>query len=370
MKILFIGSRLFDDVSYYCKQNNIETILTESNPEAPNLQDANKYYIVPRGMEEPKKIAIKEKVDGIIPLIGIDPPLLSVAELKEDLKKENIPVLISNPKTVEICADKIKTKKFFQENNIPTPKAQTITKKSNLNNIKFPVVLKQGFGQGGKDIKICKNQKDIEKYFQEFQEALCEEYITGSEISIEVSSWNKKYYPIAPIYKGETNLEGTHPISRMRYGPVNIKGLNNERIIKQAKEIAEKLDAEGTIDIDLIYSPEHDQIYAIEVNTRVSGTRYLSTATTGINPLINLIKMITGEFTIENLEKTHKNYQSLEIPIQNYNGPKPTEPLKDFINKNYVVHGPENYQRLTIRGETIEECFQTAEKLTKKDYRK
>ena len=78
MKILFIGSRLFDDVYYYCKENNIETILTESNENAENLEYADKSYIVPRGMEEPYKIAIKEKVNGVIPLIGIDPPLIDV----------------------------------------------------------------------------------------------------------------------------------------------------------------------------------------------------------------------------------------------------------------------------------------------------
>ena len=368
MKILFIGSRLFDDVSPYCKENNITSIITESNENAPNLEKATKHYIVPRGMEEPKKIAIKERVDGIIPLIGIDPPLLSVAQLKEELKKENIPVLISKPQTVDICSDKIKTKKFFQENKIPTPKSQIITKTTPLDNIQYPIVLKQGYGQGGKDIKICKNKKDIEEYFKNFNEALCEEFIEGSEISIEVSCWNKTYYPIAPIYKGETNLNGTHPISRMRYGPVKIKGLDNNRIIKTAENIAKKLDAEGTIDIDLIYSQKHDKIYAIEVNTRVSGTRYLSSATTGINPLINLIKIITGEFSKENLKKIYKEYNSLEIPIKNYNGPQPPEPSKDFTNKPYIIHGPENYQRITIQGKTIEDCFQIAKQITGKDY--
>lgn len=31
MKILFIGSRLFDDVSWYLKQEGITSIVTESN---------------------------------------------------------------------------------------------------------------------------------------------------------------------------------------------------------------------------------------------------------------------------------------------------------------------------------------------------
>ena len=68
----------------------------------------------------------------------------------------------------------------------------------------------------------------LEEYFKTFDEALCEEFITGSEISIEVSSWNN-IYPIAPIYKGETSLEGIHPILRLRSGPTELKRLNNQQ---------------------------------------------------------------------------------------------------------------------------------------------
>ena len=30
MKILFIGSRLYDDIDYYVRENGIESIITES----------------------------------------------------------------------------------------------------------------------------------------------------------------------------------------------------------------------------------------------------------------------------------------------------------------------------------------------------
>ena len=50
MKILFIGSRLFDDAAWYAKKLGIETIVTESNNQAVNLDLADKVYIVPRGI--------------------------------------------------------------------------------------------------------------------------------------------------------------------------------------------------------------------------------------------------------------------------------------------------------------------------------
>ena len=52
MKVLFIGSRLYDDVAYHVDKLGVESIITESNEEAPNLDLPTKYYIVPRGMEK------------------------------------------------------------------------------------------------------------------------------------------------------------------------------------------------------------------------------------------------------------------------------------------------------------------------------
>lgn len=128
MKVLFIGARLFDDVDFYLKEKNIESILTESNSNASNLDCANKYFIVPRGMDEPIRIAKEENVDGIISLIGIDDPLMDVALAKEKVENElKIPFIASNARTISISSDKIETKKiFFIKNNINTSKFQIL----------------------------------------------------------------------------------------------------------------------------------------------------------------------------------------------------------------------------------------------------
>ena len=114
MKILFIGSRLFDDVSWYLKQENITSIITESNENAINLDLADYNYIVPRGMDKPMEIAIKEDVDAVIPLIGIDPPLPDVGKMKDELEEIGIPVIASSYKTASLAADKYI---FYQEWN-------------------------------------------------------------------------------------------------------------------------------------------------------------------------------------------------------------------------------------------------------------
>ena len=377
MKVLFIGSRLYDDVAYHVDELGVESIITESNEEAPNLDFPSKYYIVPRGMDKPMEIAIEEEVDAIVPLLGIDPPLMSVAIMKEEIEKEhNIPVISSNVNAVSIASDKIKTKEFFKSINLNVPPANVLNGNDFGNEeefieklgFDFPIVLKQGEGQGGKDICITNEFSDVLDYFENFEQALIEKFIEGSEVSIEVIGWNGEYLPLVPVYKGETNLEGIHPIKRLRYGPCDFEEMDNEEFRKIAKHIATNLESEGTIDMDLIYSKEENKVYAIEINTRPSGTRYLSFACTDLNPLNLLVDIAVGKFDVKELEKEMKGYYTLEIPIGDYEGPAPQEPVKEYKNGNFIVHGPKGYQRVTIRGNTREETFEIAKELTGNDY--
>jgi len=407
MKILFIGARLFDDVYFYLQEKNIFSVLTESNENSINLSLANKYYIVPRGIDNPMKIAIEEKVDGVIPLIGIDPPLFNFALMKETLENNfNIPVISSNKVAVKICLNKFLTKEFFKYFNIKTPNYfvfQNNKFKSNINNYDklkfdidsginsnlksflsylndnhenytmdnldrdadFPFVLKQFEGQGGRDIIISKNISSFSEYTNKFDSTLCEEYIDGYEISIEVLSYNSEYIPLVPVYKGETSLEGTHPLKKIRSAPCQIDGLDNDLVRSIAVKIAKTLNSEGTIDIDFIFSKKDKELHVIEINPRPSGTRYLSTASTSISPLLKLVDMISGDFNIKDINNEIKNYYALEIPIGSYTSLELKKSLKKFNKNSWIVHGPENYKRVTISAENKEKLCEITNNILK-----
>ena len=363
MKLLFIGSRLYDDIDWYVKRKNIESILTESNENAINLDLPDQVFIVPRGMDGPKQVAVMQNVDAIVPLIGIDPPLIDVAHMKEEIEQEHgIPVIAANVRAVELTSNKIKTKKFYDEIGVVTPEYQILDSPDDLT-LEFPVVLKQGEGQGGKDIKIAKSMDDVEEYFENFNQALCEQFIEGSEISIEVLGFNGEFVALPPIYKGETTLEGTHLLSKVKTGPCMVQGLDNNLVQHTAYKVAKNLDSDGIFEMDFMYSPEKDQLYAIEVNTRPNGTRYLTTATCGVNSLCELVNMAIGEFSPANISDKLEYHYSTEIPVGDYNGPCPNEPVKSFDDNDFVVHGPEGYQRLTARADSKKDLDNLISKL-------
>jgi carbamoylphosphate synthase large subunit len=374
MKILFIGARLFDDVALYTKKSAIQSIISESNDESPNLKLADSNYIVSRGMDEPMKIAIQEEVDGVVPLIGIDGPLIEVAVMKQKLEEDyGIPVVASPVAAARICADKFKTKEFFVKNNIKTPEYFKITKNDQGNiphkiNINEPMVLKKIQGQGGSGIKIVSPNDHAEVYFREFENGIGEKFVEGPEISIEVLRWNGKTVPLVPVYKGETTLEGTHPLKKVKKAPLNINGINNTennlKIQEIAVDIAENLGLEGTADIDLIFNTETQENNVIEINARPSGTRYITNAATGINIMHELIDMASGNWNDSKLKNKIKDYSALEIPVGSYISNKNNYRFREFSNKNsWIIHGPQNYERITIRGETMAEAVKISEDL-------
>jgi len=238
MKILFIGARLFDDIAVYTKNEGITSVITESNPDSENLKLADIQYIVPRGMEEPKKIALKEDVDAVVSLIGIDTPLLEVAKMKKDLENDyGLPVVASPLEAVAISRDKLKTKEFFIENQIDTPPFSKISK--NYFKPELPVVLKKLEGQGGNGVKIALDDESLKNCVDDFEGAIAEKFVEGIEVSIEVLRWNNKTVPLIPVYKGKTTLECIHPLDKLKTAPLNMENFNNEDIRSVAGKIAD-----------------------------------------------------------------------------------------------------------------------------------
>ncbi len=371
MKILFIGARLFDDVALYTRKNSIQSIITESNPQSSNLELADSHYIVSRGMNEPMKIAIQENVDGVVPLIGIDGPLVEVAIMKEKLEGDyGIPVVSSPVSTANICVDKYKTKEFFVENKIKTPEFVKIAKNGykQILNAQQPIVLKHVTGQGGSGIKIIPSAGNIKEYLHEFENGIAEKFIEGFEVSIEVLRWKGKTVPLVPVYKGKTTIEGIHPLKKIKKAPLNIEGINNHennlKIQEIAVKIADKLGLEGTADIDIIFDCETQENNVIEINARPSGTRYITCASTNVNITHELIDMASGHWDHIKLKNKIKNYSAIEIPIGTHFSNKNNYKFREFNKENsWIIHGPNNHERVTIRGKTIKNAIKTAKDL-------
>jgi hypothetical protein len=113
----------------------------------------------------------------------------------------------------------------------------------------------------------------------------------------------------------------------------------------------------------MIFEPSSGKLFAIEMNTRPSGTRYLTTASSDINPLYQMVDMAMGKWDTNRVNGELKEYYALEIPVGELNGPD-NNSTQNFQGQNsWVVHGPKNHERVTIRGENKNKAYGIAKKL-------
>jgi hypothetical protein len=66
----------------------------------------------------------------------------------------------------------------------------------------------------------------------------------------------------------------------------------------------------------------------------------------------------------ENVQKRLKDFAGLEIPVGKLESDRNNYKFRNFSGEeSWIVHGPENYERVTIRGRTMTKAFEIAESL-------
>ncbi|UTB31677.1 MAG: ATP-grasp domain-containing protein [Methanobacterium sp. ERen5] len=168
--------------------------------------------------------------------------------------------------------------------------------------------------------------------------------------------------------QGKNNFNWFTPLKKVKKAPLDIDGvdnnLNNEEIRKIAIKIADTLNLEGTADIDLIFDMKTGKNYVIEINARPSGTRYITGAATNVYIMQELVKMVSGVWDPSKLRDRMKNYSSIEVPVGSYSSSKNNYNFREFSGENsWIIHGPENHERITIRGDSMAHAVKTAKDL-------
>ncbi len=348
MRVLFVGARLFRDVAEYAGSTGVYRILTESNPESWDWELADEVHFVPRGMEHPARIALEREVDGVVPLIGVDDPLLEVAEMKERLESEGIPVAASGLEGTRTGVDKIRAKRAFEELNIPTPEWEVV--EDERPRLRPPLVVKDPRSQAGINVNVY--ERSVPRVHGR---RLVEEFVEGAEVSIEVLSWDGEVVPLVPVFKGST-LDEDHPIERMRLAPAPLDGSVERGIKRCAVRLVKRLGLEGTVDFDVVV--REDEFWFLEFNPRPSGTRYMTSGCSGVWPLRELVDMVVGRWRPPRVRKV---WHAIECPVWNASR---REPLRERFDGGayhvfYEYRGRMDVAgRITVRGESFKEAFE------------
>ena len=207
-----------------------------------------------------QEICQKYKISLLIPLI--DSELYILSRYQQLFANIGVKVLVSSPRTNEICFDKRNTYIFFKSYNIATPEIlnfQTILSQQTNN---YPVLIKPANGSCSVGVTKINNQKELIFFHDYISNAIIQEFVVGQEFTNDVFvDWQGNVRCVVPRLRVET-----------RAGEIS-KGITvkNQAIMAATQQVVEALPgAVGCITVQCFLLPD-GEIKFIEINPRFGG---------------------------------------------------------------------------------------------------
>ena len=200
------------------------------------------------------------KINYILPTSDFELDFWS--NFKSQLYKENIYLMISENKTIELCQDKFKFFRLLKLNNISVP--ITFIKEFNSNE-KSKFVIKERYSFMKKKFLFDIKANNISKNLNLFKDPLIQKMINGNEFSIDFFS--NKYGKIIDlrIRKRIKILDGEAKITKI---------VKNDKIKKIIGLISKIIKFQGVINVQGIY--KNNNFYILECNPRIGGASTVS----------------------------------------------------------------------------------------------
>jgi len=196
----------------------------------------------------------------LVPTVDLDLKLL--AQNKSKFAKLGCCVLVSSPEVVDICQDKRKTYRFLLKNGFDTPATMSVRTAMSMSRPSWPFFLKPWDGYAGRGNAIVKNRKELQFYGKKIPNAICQEYVDGTEHTCDVYvDFDMKVRCVVPRKRIE-----------VRAGEVS-KGqvVKDLHIMSEASRLVETLGAgPGVITIQLFVTG-NKEVKFIEINPRFGG---------------------------------------------------------------------------------------------------
>lgn len=294
------------------RQRGIISVLADDNENCLARKYADVFYKTHIFyIEEVKKIALKEKVDFLITVCA-DQVLLIVAQVSEML---GLPCYIDY-ETGQNVSDKLKMKKIFVENNIPTSKYVEMNGLDlwMLKNLKYPLIVKPIDSYSSKGVRKAYTEEELIGYYSEAEMisrtggVIVEEYCTGEEISVDAFITNGKARILCVSNSDKILDDGRFVIYR---GKVPAKA--SDEILKQIEEVAQKItDAFGLVNAPLLIQMINDgkHISVLEFCARTGGnTKYLLIKySCGVDVISATIDLSLGKIPDIEIKDTGNSY--------------------------------------------------------------
>ncbi len=277
------------------KQNELElrVIVADMNPLSAGLYLGHKFYILPAATESHFLTSVADicRREGIKVLIPtVDAESFVLAQSREKFEELGVALTISEPDAIETCEDKIKTYKFFLENDIPTPITylpeelgyfSLREEERGTKSVDYPLIIKPRRGRGSRDTVRVDTKEELDILIKHVPDPIIQKYIEGKEYTLDtLSDLEGRVIAVVPRERIETKAG------------ISYKGriVKDNRLIEYGRRIASLLKIKGPSNIQCMIDSE---IWFTEINPRFSGGLPLTIAA-GIDTPLLLVKLALG----------------------------------------------------------------------------
>ena len=281
-------------------------------------------------------VARKYNVAAVV-TAATDKPLVMMARIAKELG-----LRFYSEETAIWSTDKYQMKQRFMEGGIPCARGRVIKSATEVLDLDFPLILKPRDNSGSRGVILCRNIEELSTAMNEtlqytrMDSVLVEEFIEGSEYSIESLHYNGKSEVIQFTEKRTTPFPYNVELGHIQ--PANLSEEHKKEICAIIAKIGKALKFENC--------PSHTElkinergIYVIETSPRLGGDYITSTLTplsTGINMEDQLLHIALGE-PVEYIPK-YSQYSGIHFFSFETNGIVKAIPDKDFVlNWPYVI---------------------------------
>ena len=291
-------------------------VWTDNEPEAAHLEycqewvhlpgstNRDTYLNVPKIME-----LIKEhKIDAVHPGYGF---LSENGDFAKTLQAAKVIFIGPNTEAIAAMGDKAISKQWAKKAGVPvvpgsTGEVPTVQEAIKMcNEMGYPVLLKAVAGGGGKGMRPCYSESEVQTNFEAVQREalssfgnaglLVEKYVQNPH-HIEVQILADKKGNVYHLFERECSIQRRHQ-KIVEEAPSPFIG-TDEKLRKEICETAVKLakavtyDSAGTVEFIM---GEDRKFYFLEMNTRIQVEHPITEEITGVDLLANMVKAAFGE---------------------------------------------------------------------------
>ena len=296
-------------------------------------------------------IAKKAGCDAIHPGYGF---LSENADFAQACQDNGIIFIGPKPEHIELFGDKMASKVAMKKVGVPVlegtdePVKDIHEGEKIAREIGFPVIIKAAFGGGGRGMRIVKLEKDFKdmyesatnesmKYFGR-DEVFIEKYVENPR-HIEIQIIADKYGNVLHLGERDCSIQRRHQkVIEIAPSP----RLNNEtrkELYRIATKAMFKLGYESVGTVEFLVD-EQNNIYFIEMNTRVQVEHPVTETITGVDIIQRMIEIAEGDKLQFLQEEVQFRGYAIEFRINAENPQKNFMPGTGTVTKYLTPGGP------------------------------